>query len=51
MTDVYEMLAETIAQAGGIPITKARDIANELENEGLVDYDCLKEYYLYDGET
>lgn len=47
MTDVYEMLAETIATAGGIAITKARDIVSDLESKGLVDYDNLKEVYLY----
>lgn len=50
MTDVYDSLMIDLVKNVGIDMFTARKIVNYLENEGHIDYDALKEHYLYGEE-
>ena len=44
--DVYNELALDLVKNCGLTMFDARKVARFLSNEGHVDYDALKEYYL-----
>jgi len=44
--DVYNELALDLVKNCGLTMFDARKVAKFLSNEGHVDYDALKEYYL-----
>lgn len=48
--DVYLELAEDIVDNCDLTLDQAKKVVQFLENEGLVDYDTLKETYLYPEE-
>jgi hypothetical protein len=49
--DVYEELAKDIVDCvTGIDLETAKQIVSFLSNEDIVDYDGLKELYLYNEE-
>jgi hypothetical protein len=50
MINVYEELAVDLLMAGNFTIDQTRQIVTWLQNENLIDYDTLKEYYLTDYE-
>lgn len=45
--DVYNSLAEQLVNYDLVDIATAKNIVRFLDDEGLIDYDNLKEYYLY----
>ena len=48
MSSVYDELIADIMSFGEVDRETASSIAQFLQNEGLVDYDTLKEYYDYE---
>lgn len=46
--DVYELLAQDIRDNVGVDYATALEVVTFLEDNGFVDYDNLKEIYLYD---
>lgn len=51
MADVYAMLAEKLSdELGPTEMNSWKDIVEYLENNGFIDYDNLKEIFLYGEE-
>lgn len=48
--DVTKEFAVDLMSAAPLGMEDALDLARWLESEGYVDYDTLKEIYLYDNE-
>ena len=48
--DVYEELALDLVTECGLRMFTARKVVKYLQNNGHVDYDALKERYLYGDE-
>ena len=50
MINLADELATDIMSEGPLSFPEAQKIASFLIQEGLVDYDTLKEYYLDEGD-
>lgn len=48
--DVYEKLADELMFEFGFTASVAQNIVSFLEDQGVIDYDTLKEIFLYDDE-
>jgi hypothetical protein len=48
--DVYEMLAQDLVNNVGLEYLQALEIVDFLQNNDFIDYDTLKEIYIYDDE-
>ena len=49
--DVYQELAiDLLTAATGLTMFQTKQIVAFLDQEGFIDYDQLKEYYLYEDE-
>lgn len=46
--DVYELLAKDIENNVGLDYGQAVEVVDFLQNNDFIDYDTLKEIYLYD---
>lgn len=46
LTDVYKELAIDLLTVINLSIEDAQKVVKFLDDEGLIDYDVLKEYYL-----
>lgn len=50
MDDVYHLLAIDLVKNCGLDMFTAKKIIRFLEDDGHIDYDALKEHYLYEEE-
>lgn len=48
MEDVYELLAKDLQDNVGLDYGQALEIVEFLQSNDFIDYDTLKEIYLYD---
>lgn len=48
--DVYKLLSKDLLSCCDVDLSQAENIVEFLQNEGFIDYDQLKEYYLYPEE-
>lgn len=46
--DVYELLADDLVNNVGLEYDQALEVVDFLQNNDFIDYDVLKEIYLYD---
>jgi len=46
--DVYELLAKDLVDNTGLDYSQALEVVDFLQNNDFIDYDILKEIYLYD---
>lgn len=48
--DVYELLTRDLQNNVGLDYAQALEVVDFLQNNDFIDYDTLKEIYLYDDE-
>jgi len=50
MDDVYELLAQDLVNNVGLDYMQALEVVDFLQNNDYIDYDTLKEIYIYGDE-
>lgn len=48
MDDVYELLAKDLVHNVGLDLSQAIEVVEFLQDNDFIDYDTLKEIYIYD---